>query len=199
MSKDASELSLENTWSAIKPHVERLPFRRLGDYIQHVSPGRSKQIGFVDYHFKLWAKYSDIPGDAKIEAKAHSFTLGQEITYYPSDTKRLKAPMRVLFKDLVLVCPTNDMCRWLFQVSKFSPDYSLSPEGYYHNGTSKLVWIEDKNFTRRVVPYKGFSADLWNQIHEWVQGSMDERIKINKMLEELKEFSVREILKFAKA
>jgi hypothetical protein len=198
MSKDASEFSLEKVWSAIKPHVEDLPFRRLGDYIQHVSPGRSKQIGCIVYYFDLWLRHSSIPGDADINTKAYSFTLGSEIMYHPSDTKHLKHPLSVRFKDLVLVCSTNESCHWLFQTSDFSPNHMSKPSGFFYKGRSKLIWVEDENFTKLTAPYNGFSADFWMQLANWAQGSIDDRNAINKKLHELKEISTDEILKLAR-
>ena len=118
--------------------------------------------------------------------------------YYPTDTEHVKAPLSVKFKDLVLVCSTNDTCRWLFQESNFSPDTSLSPKNYYYKGKSKLVWIEDRDFTRLCAPYKGFTADMWNQVRVWVKESMDDRNKINEGLARLERFSINEVVKFAK-
>ena len=43
MSKDASEFLLEKVWSAIRPHVKDLPFRRLGDYTERVSPSNQNK------------------------------------------------------------------------------------------------------------------------------------------------------------
>jgi hypothetical protein len=199
MSKDASEFSLEKVWSAIKPHVEDLPFKRLSDYTQHVSPGRSKQISSIVYYFSLWPKHSSIPSDVGIETKAHSFTLGSEIMYHPPDTGHLKAPLSVRFKDLVMVCSTNETCRWLFQTSDFSPNHMAKPSGYFYNGRSKLVWVEDGNFTRLTDPYKGFPADLWNQVREWVRSSINDRYKINERLAGLEQIIINEVVKFAKA
>jgi hypothetical protein len=197
MNKDASEFSLEKIWSTIKPHAEDLPFKRLRNFTEHHSPGRSKQIRGVVYYFKLWAKKTDIPSDIETKVKAYSFTLGNEITYHPGKEER-STPLSVKFKDLVLVSEAKETCRWLFQTSEFTPDYSLNPEGYYFRGKSKLVWIEDENFMKLFIPHKGFSADLWNQVREWARGSIEEREKINKKLKELEEHSVNEVLKFAK-
>jgi len=93
----------------------------------------------------------------------------------------------------------KETSRWLFQTSDFVPDYTLNPEGYYFKGRSKLVWIEDENFFRLAAPYKGFSADLWNQVREWVSGSMEDRDKINQKLKKLEKFCADELLKCAKA
>lgn len=175
MSKDASEFSLESDGNRIRPHIEKLSFRLLSDYVGNIN--LKEKVHGDEYSLQLWEAWSKLPGNMEKVWKAYAVPIDRRVILMMGSNK----PKRIEYDRIIVLCPHNDCVLWAFQELKFIPGRGTNT---HFQGSSEIWSVNDQNMTAIIHP----KPDFWETFHEglinWMADTIEAKQKVTKLLEQ---------------